>query len=614
MDPIYVIVIAVAASAVVAAILIIVTKRNGGPGIITGDVEGRIPQLETELASLRDAKADVDRRLAAEEQKAIRIPALETALAEKSAAADSLRDAKATAERDLATATEAANLTKETLTRTQTKVAELEAQLREAAARADAIREEKAKLEDELATKRESVRQNDGALADLRERLDNAEKARADLQKRIEALKDEKATLEKSLGEMGARLQEKAEAAEIQRKDLEHVQAALTSAKSELADMAARLARLQETLNQEMKQADAKLVLLQEARERMSQEFKVLAGEVMKNHGETFTKQNKEQLDGLLNPLKDKLVEFQQGLVNAQTESTKERAMLAEQIRQLTDTSAKMTHETHNLTRALKGKAQTQGAWGEMILATILERSGLRKGEEYVTQESHSFDDGTRLRPDVVINLPNAERIIIDSKVSLTAFEGYVNAEDEAERAASLVKHVASLRTHIKTLSAKEYQNATGNGLNFVIMFVPIEGALAVALQEEPALTAQAAEAHVAIATPTTLMMALRTVSSLWQVERRNQNAEAIADRAGKLYDKFVGFITDMQCLGKRLSQARETYDDAMGKLSTGRGNLIGQVESLKGMGAKTAKSLPAALLEDEEPAALPAPDGVEEG
>jgi len=578
-------------------------------GVVTGDVDGRIRQLEAELATLRDAKAELDRRLAAEEQKVARIPTLEAALAEKTALADSLRDAKSTAERDLATATEATSQTKEALGRGLAKVTELEGQLRDAGARADAIREEKAKLEDELSTKREAVRQNDAAMADLRVRLDDVEKARADLQRRLDTMKDEKAALEKTVGETAARLQEKTESADTQRKNLEKSQADLAATKSELADQQARQARLQETLDQEMKQADAKLALLQEARDQMSQQFKVLAEEVMKNHGETFSKQNKAQLDGILSPLKDKLTEFQQGLQSAQTETTKERATLAEQIRKLTETSVTMTQETHNLTRALKGKAQTQGAWGEMILATILERSGLRKGEEYVTQESHSADDGSRLRPDVVVNLPNAERIIVDSKVSLTAFEAYVNAENDDERGASLAKHLASLRAHIKNLSAKEYQNATGNGLDFVIMFVPIEGALAVALQEDPALTAVAAEAHVAIATPTTLMMALRTVGSLWQVERRNQNAEAIADRAGKLYDKFVGFVTDMQSLGKRLGQARETYEDAMGKLSTGRGNLIGQVENLKGMGAKTAKALPSELLADEEPMALSAPE-----
>ena len=612
MDPLYVVIIAVAASAVVAAILIMVTKRVGAAGTMPGDVDGRVQQLEGELARLRDARSELDRRLAAEEQKAARVPALEGEISERELALDTLRKEKAVVDRDLATATEAASQTRDALNRMQARVTELDGQIRDAAERTEVIRKEKATLEDELATRREAVRQHAGILADLKGRLEESEKARADLQTRFEAVKDAKAAQEKAAGETAARLQEKTEAALVQRKDLEQTQADLKATKAEAAELQARHAKLQETLSQEMKQADARLALLQEAREQLGQQFRVLAEDVMKSHGETFTKQNKEQLDGLLTPLKDKLTEFQQGLQTAQTDSAKERATLAEQIRSLTETSLHMSQETQNLTRALKGKAQTQGAWGEMILSTILERSGLRKGEEYITQESHSADDGTRLRPDVVVNLPNSERLIIDAKVSLTAFNEYVNAEDDAERAACMARHLTSVRTHIRTLAGKEYQNTTGNTVDFVVMFVPIEGALAAALQEDPSLTTAAAEAHVAIATPSTLMMALRTVGSLWQIEKRNQNAEAIARRAGLLYDKFHGFVGDMQKLGSRLGQARESYEEAMGKLTLGRGNIIGQIEQLKGMGAKTAKSLPAELLGDEELAALPAPEVVD--
>jgi DNA recombination protein RmuC len=608
-DPIYIVIIAAVVVAVISAVLIKLFNRKRGIDLAPADTDQSIHRAEGELAALRDAKTDAEKRLAVEEQKAALIPVLEKALGEKTDAVDALRDAKVAAERDLAVATEASSQTKETLSRTLAKVDELERQLRDDATRADAAQIEKAKLDDELATKREAVRHNADALADLKSRLDGIEGARAELQKRFDALKDDKAHLEKTSGEIVARLDEKTSAAEAQRRYLEEAQAELKASKADLATLRTAYAKLQETLDQEKKQADDKLTLLMDAKEQMRQQFRVLAEEVMKNHGDTFSKQNKEQIDGLLTPLKDKLVEFQQGLQNAQTDSAKERATLGEQIRQLTDSSAKMNRETQNLTRALKGKAQTQGAWGEMILATILERCGLRKGEEYVTQESHPAEDGSRLRPDVIVNLPNSERIIIDSKVSLTAFESYVNAEDDTERATNLAKHILSLRTHIKTLSAKEYQHATGTGIDFVIMFVPIEGALAAALQEEPALTAQAADAHVAIATPTTLMMALKTVASLWQVERRNQNAELIADRAGKLYDKFVGFVGDMQSLDKRLVQAREAYDDAMAKLSIGRGNLIGQVEMLKGMGAKTAKALPAGLIAEDELVTLPEPE-----
>jgi len=382
---------------------------------------------------------------------------------------------------------------------------------------------------------------------------------------------------------------------------LDRLRAATAETERQLATASAENARLAEQLAQERRQGEDKLRLLTDARERMTQEFKSLAEGVMKQHGETVTRQNKEQIDAVLLPLKESLSNFQQGLAAAHTESTRERATLGEQIRRLTEESAKMTHETHNLTRALKGKAQTQGAWGEMILSTILERSGLREGEEFVTQESHSTEDGARRRLDVVVNLPNGQRIVVDAKVSLTAFEAYVNAETDAERAAHLGAHVRSLRGHIKTLAEKEYQQLSSDGLDYVIMFVPIEGALAAALMEDPALTTFAIDCNVTIATPTTLMIALRTVANVWQVERRNRNAEAIADRAGRLYDKFAGFINDMTVLGNRLNGVQQTYGAAMGKLHTGPGNVIRQVEQLKELGARTSKSI-AISAQEEEP------------
>ncbi|MDE1149397.1 MAG: DNA recombination protein RmuC [Azospirillaceae bacterium] len=373
----------------------------------------------------------------------------------------------------------------------------------------------------------------------------------------------------------------------------------LAQLRDEKTRLSQDLSASREALVRELKQADEKLALLIQARETMGREFKVLADEVMTRHGETFAKQNRAQLDGLLAPMRDRMVEFQQGLQLAHTESAKDRAALAQQIRSLTDTSARMTSETHNLTQALKGKAQTQGAWGEMILSTILERSGLREGEEYVTQESRTDAEGGRLRPDVVVNLPGGQRVVVDAKVSLTAFEAHVNAENEIDRMAALARHIVSLRSHIRTLGSKDYTGAVGSNLDYVLMFVPIEGALAVALTEDPGLTAFAAEMNVAIATPTTLMVALRTVANVWQVERRNRNAEAIADRAGKLFDKFVGFLEDMRSLGTQLDRVHKSYGGAMAKLSTGTGNLVRQVEQLKDMGAKTSKAIPADLRED---------------
>ena len=378
---------------------------------------------------------------------------------------------------------------------------------------------------------------------------------------------------------------------------------------AENADLKAEVRALRERLDLERSQSAEKLELLKDAKERLSQEFRLLAHGVIKEQSETFTKQNREQIGNILTPLKESLTHFQQSLTTAQTETTKERATLAEQIRRLTEESAKMTQETGNLTRALKGKSQTQGAWGEMVLKSILERSGLREGEEFVTQASHSSEEGNRLRPDVIVNLPNGQKIIVDSKVSLTAFHDYVNCEEEAERAAHLLRHTQSLRGHIKDLSKKDYHQFDGASVDYVILFVPIEGALAAALLHDPALTTNAIDSNVTIATPTTLMIALRTVANVWQVERRNRNAEAIADRAGKLYEKFAGFLGDMGQLGDRLTNAQKSYSNAMNKLQSGPGNVVRQIEQLKELGARTSKSLSLESIDD----AVPALEGPEE-
>ena len=369
----------------------------------------------------------------------------------------------------------------------------------------------------------------------------------------------------------------------------------------DLGQLRVEHAAVRESLDQERKQWTEKFALLSEAKEQMKLEFKALAAEVMKDNSATFSEQNKKQVEILLNPLREHIDTFQKELKTAHHQSTIERTTLAAQIQNLTQTSSTMLTETANLTRALKGEAQTQGAWGQMILESILDKSGLRAGEEYTIEESHRTDDGTLVRTDVIVNLPNGQRVVIDSKVSLKSFDGYVKAEDEAERASYLKAHLSSLRTHIRELSSKEYHATAASSLDYVIMFVPIEGALAAALQEDKTLTTYAVENNVPIATPTTLMIALRTMANLWQVERRNRNAEAIADRAGKLYEKFVGFVGDLQKIGNSLDQAKKNYDDGMKKLSTGRGNIVGQLEQLKEMGAKTGKALPPALISEIE-------------
>jgi DNA recombination protein RmuC len=393
-------------------------------------------------------------------------------------------------------------------------------------------------------------------------------------------------------------------AQEADRDDLRRRLAAAEMGLRAKVDLEVAHAALRETLAQERRQFAERPAL----EDLLTKEFKLAAGTIMQQHGEAFTKQNKDQIDIVLTPLREKLVEFQQGLTNAHTESAKDRATLAEQIKNLAAKSDLMTNETSNLTRALKGKSQTQGAWGEMILATILENSGLRQGEEYEAQASHTTEDGQRLRPDVVVKLPENHRIVIDAKVSLTAYEAHSSAENDDERTVALRAHLISLRNHIKILSSKEYHAHTPGSVDYVIMFVPIEGALAIALQADPALIIDALAQHITIATPTTLITVLRTVRSIWRTWSINKNAEEIAVRAGQLYEKFVGFTDDMEKLGGKLGDAQASHKSAMNKLSTGTGNVFRQFEMLKTLGAKTNKTLPAGLL-DIEPVLTIAPE-----
>ncbi len=467
---------------------------------------------------------------------------------------------------------------------------------REVSAELAAVREAKASLDGQLAVERlrtSRLLELEQTLLQQAKLYEGLRAAKADADRMCATATEALSRVEAALRDAQARLTE--------------AEDRLATVRTEREDLKTDLATMQERLNKERLHAAENLRLLQDAKETMTKEFRLLADDVMARHGESFSKQNKEQMDGLLLPLREKLTEFQQGLQTAHTQSATERATLGEQIRSLSEANAKMTTETTNLTRALKGKAQTQGAWGEMILGTILQRSGLREGAEYDSQASHTAEDGRRLRPDVIVHLPGERRVVIDAKVSLVAFEGHVNAETDHEREACLGRHVESVRTHIRTLGSKEYQSSTGTGLNYVVMFVPIEGAVAAALQFDPEITSFADQCNVAILTPTTLMIALRTVESVWQSERRNRNAEEIAGHAGRLYGKFVGFVEDMKALGDRLTQAQDAYQGAMGKLSTGRGNLVRRVEELKKMGAKTGKALPPTLLGDdgEEPSTI---------
>jgi DNA recombination protein RmuC len=351
------------------------------------------------------------------------------------------------------------------------------------------------------------------------------------------------------------------------------------------AHLLAKVSALEARMAEQAKQAEANLARFMEARQHMTDEFKAIAGDVLKSHSETFSRQNREQVDTLLKPLQEKIGEFHTGLI-------RDRAAMSEQIRALLESNVQITTEASNLTRALKGSSQTQGAWGEMILSTILEQSGLREGEQYFIQQSHTGEDGQRLRTDVEIVMPNNDRLVIDSKVSLTAFEAFVNAE-ELERERHLRAHITSVRSHITTLGEKTYHRAAKSRVDYVMMFVPIESALATAIQNDTKLVEYGMSKSVMLTTPTTLLTVLRTVRNVWDIEKRHQNAEEIAARAGALYDKVVGFLASMDKMGSHIDKAQQSFADARGQLSTGKGSVVRQVEMLRELGAKSTKQLP---------------------
>ena len=342
----------------------------------------------------------------------------------------------------------------------------------------------------------------------------------------------------------------------------------------------------------EHRTANEKIEMLTKVRREMEIQFKELAENALKAQGESFSKANIEKLEATLTPLKEHVGHFEKELRQVHEETVKDRERLKTEISQLSRRSEAISQEAISLTKALKGDTQIQGAWGEMVLENILERSGLRNGEEYETQAHRIGVNGERLRPDVVVRIPGGKSLVIDSKVSLLAYNEAVNAATDVDALASRKRHLTSIKNHINSLSAKGYQTAENSTVDYVILFVPIEGALSEALREDPALTEHALERNITIATPTTLMMALKTIANVWAVDRRNQNAELIANRAGKLYDKVYGFVQNMERVGERLEQAQDSYTQAFSQLSKGKGNVISQVESLKNLGAKTSKKI----------------------
>ena len=393
--------------------------------------------------------------------------------------------------------------------------------------------------------------------------------------------------------------------AETRAERLPVVEGRLQEAEQQLGILNAQIAALNTQLTQERSQNAEKITLLQSAREELTSQFKNLANEILAEKSKRFSEQNPPSLGQLLEPLKSRLQEFQGKVEQVYVQEGKDRSALAEQVRQLMELNRTVSQEANNLTRALKGSNKTQGNWGELILERVLETAGLRKGEEFDVQESHTTGDGKRLQPDVVLHLPEDRHLVIDAKATLVAYEDYANAEDDKHRDAALKRHLDAVRAHIKGLSDKNYQNLYGlKSLDFVLMFIPIEPAFMLAVTHDRELFMDAWNKNVLLVSPSTLLFVVRTVASLWRQEAQNRNAQDIAKRGAELYDKLAGFVEDMESLGNRLAQAQKDYDGAIGKLSTGRGNLIRQAEMLKKLGVKPNKALPTAVVEQANDAA----------
>lgn len=338
---------------------------------------------------------------------------------------------------------------------------------------------------------------------------------------------------------------------------------------------------------------------LQQLQDKFTKEFENLANKILEEKSQKFTEQNKLNIDQILKPLGEKIKDFEKKVQDNYDAENKEKASLKTEIHRLYELNQKITTEAQNLTRALKGDNKAQGNWGEFILESILEKSGLTKDREYSMQQSFTTEDGRRLQPDVIIQLPEGKSLIVDSKVSLTGYEKYVAAEDDVQRQLALREHLLSVRSHIKGLSEKKYQQLYQlRSLDFVLLFVPIEPAFALSVQQDAQLFHDAFEKNIVIVSPSTLLATLRTVSSIWRQENHNRNAVEIARKAGDLYDKFEGFVKDMIALGTKLDQSKKDYESAMNKLSTGKGNIVKRVQELKDMGAIASKSLPQNLLD----------------
>ncbi len=422
-------------------------------------------------------------------------------------------------------------------------------------------------------------------------------KQETDFRKQIDNLTTaaltEKMELEKQLGILNERIASLQKEKEETNRNCEVTQKEKETAERQLISLKSDYSHLQERLDNERKEVE-------KLQEKFKTEFQNMANAILKQNTREFNATSHKNMSDLLNPLKEKITDFEKKVEETYQKGKIDQTVLKEELKRLQELNSKLGEEAGNLTKALKSDSKKQGNWGEVVLERILERSGLIKDEEYVLQYSATSEDGKVYRPDVVIKLPEKKHLVIDAKVSLTAFQTYIAAEDKDKKEKALKLHLLSIRNHVKELSEKNYQNLKElNTPDFVLMFMPVEPAFGTAVQADADLFNFAWEKRIVIVSPTTLLATLRTVASIWSHEKQTRNALEIAKQGGKLYDKFEGFLKDLEKIGENLNKAQMSYTEAHKKLVSGRGNLLGQVEKLKTMGAKATKQLDKKHLEE---------------
>lgn len=466
----------------------------------------------------------------------------------------------------------------------------------------EALAETRSKL-DEAATALQDATQSKASLEPHALRVPELERELATERQTLTDVRAELTVLRESAGRessgLAAQLTAERDALALARAEVAPLVTRKDAAESRVGELTAELTQLRTRTDDERQHAADKLQMLLEAKEALSDQFKALATDILEEKSRRFAEQNQATIGQLLDPLRTQLTEFKGKVEEVYHQEGKDRSALSEQVKQLVALNQTLSEEAKNLTTALKGQAKTQGNWGELILERVLEASGLRKGHEYRVQDSQVREDGTRAQPDVVIDLPEERKLVVDAKVSLVAYDRYVCAQSDDERAIASRQHLESVRAHIKGLSEKRYQELYGlQSLDFVLAFVPVEPAFMLAVTSDSELFMDAWQRNVLLVSPSTLLFVVRTVAHLWRQEFQSRNAQDIAKRGAELYDKLCGFVADLQKVGDRLGQAKAAFDEAQGKLATGKGNAIRQAQMLRDLGVKPSKALPQSLVQ----------------